>query len=113
MILNITNGDYFNRYFLEKLNSQYEGNAIPFREAMIQGNTEKEVFSDAFIRTRAYALSVDEAFYREKAEDILKLAKTHQDYDKLCLWFGKDSFCQLNLLVLKDTFFIAETAANK
>lgn len=100
MILNITNGDYFNRYFLKKLNTQYLGNALPFREAMIQGDTKKEVFSDEFIQTRALALSVSEDFYREKAEDILNLANTHQNYEKLQLWFGKDSFCQLNLLTL-------------
>jgi hypothetical protein len=85
---------------LEKLNTQYAGDAIPFREAMIQGNTEREVLSDAFIRTRANALSVAESVYKEKAKDILDFCVNYSRFQELRLWFGKDSFCQLNLLTL-------------
>ena len=100
MVLNITNGDYFNRYFLKNYNTEYAGDAIPFREAMIQGDTEKEVLSNAFISTRAKVLNVDEKFYKENAKDILDFCNRHNAYREIRLWFGRDSFCQLNLLTL-------------
>ena len=100
MLLNITKGDYFNRYFLEKLNIDYIGNAFPFREAMIDGPAHADVFSNAFICTRAKALSVDEHFYKEKAKELLDFCENHTQYTQLCLWFGADTFCQVNLLTL-------------
>lgn len=100
MILHITNGDYFHRFFLDNYNAKYAGDAIVFREAMIQGDTEKEVLSNAFISTRAKALNVDEKFYKENAKDLLDFCDSHKNYSQLCLWFGRDSFCQLNLLTL-------------
>ena len=100
MLLNITNGDYFNRYFLEKLNTEYIGTAFPFREAMIDGPAHADVFSNAFICTRAKALSVDEQFYKEKAKELLDFCQNHTKYTHLYLWFGADTFCQLNLLTL-------------
>ena len=41
-ILNITNGDAFNRYFL----SEFGGDAIPFCEAMMDGDTVYEIYSN-------------------------------------------------------------------
>ena len=78
-MLNITNGDYFNRYFLEKLNIDYIGNAFPFREAMIDGPAHADVFSTAFICTRAQALSVDEHFYKEKAKELLDFCEVRNN----------------------------------
>ena len=45
MILNITNGEYFNNY-IKRINS---GLFIPFNEAMIDGETTKFIFSNEFI----------------------------------------------------------------
>ncbi len=100
MILNITNGDYFHRYFMENVNATYEGRAFPFREAMIDGEKIKDVFSDAFIKIRAKTLSVDESIYRENAKELLEFCSEHTNYNEIRLWFGLDTFCQLNLLTL-------------
>ena len=90
-ILNITNGDAFNRYLLSKIG----GEAVPFREAMMDGEAVLEVYSDAFIETRAkeHCVSVEDYKSKMLPNDIC-------EYSKLNLWFGKDTFCQANLLTL-------------
>ena len=90
-ILNITNGDVFNRYLLSKIG----GEAVPFREAMMDGEAVLEVYSDAFIETRAkeHCVSVEDYKSKMLPNDIC-------EYSKLNLWFGKDTFCQANLLTL-------------
>ena len=93
-ILNITNGDVFNENFLSK----FGGEAIPFREVMMDGDTVLDIYSDEFIEVRAQALGVKIEEYKSKmltcgGLDIL-------EYKKLNLWFGKDTFCQMNLLTL-------------
>ena len=92
--LNITNGDYFNEYFLSK----FGGVAIPFCEAMMDGEASADIYSAQFIALRARALNVTEDEYRAKmyARDYLNSGK----YQTICLWFGKDTFCQVNLLTL-------------
>lgn len=93
-LLNITNGDYYNDYFLKKLG----GPAIPFCEAMMDGTTVPRVDSDLFILRRAQELNVSVEEYRAKmhAQTALK----NKNYAELRLWFGKDTFCQTNLLTL-------------
>ena len=93
-ILHITNGDYFNRYFIEK----FHANALPFREVMMDGETTPPIYSDGFIRLRAAELGVSADIYQSKA--CVCEALKQEEYDKLCLWFGKDTFCQMNLLTL-------------
>ena len=44
-ILNITNGDYFNKYFISK----FGGEAVPLCEVMMDGDTINEIYSDNFI----------------------------------------------------------------
>ena len=90
-ILNITNGDIFNRYLLSKIG----GEAVPFREVMMDGETVLEVYSDAFIETRAKEHCVSVEDYKSKM-----LPNHIFEYSKLNLWFGKDTFCQANLLTL-------------
>lgn len=93
-ILNITNGDYFNAHFM----SRSGGTAIPFCEVMMDGKAVTNIYSQQFIALRAEALNISENEYRVKmyVYDILK----NNDYQKICLWFGKDTFCQVNLLTL-------------
>ena len=93
-ILHITNGDYFNEYFL----SRHGGIAVPFCEVMMDGDTISEIYSDAFIRLRAGALGINTAEYRAKMHAYKAMTTTQ--HDVLCLWFGKDTFCQANLLTL-------------
>ena len=93
-ILNITNGDYFNQYFMNK----FGGIAVPFCEVMMDGVTELYIYSEEFVILRAKSLNVTEKEYRAKmyVHDALK----YNNYEKICLWFGKDTFCQMNLLTL-------------
>ncbi len=93
-VLNITNGDYFNSYFLK----HFGGEAIPFCEAMMDGKTVSDIFSDPFILLRSAELDVSPEEYRAKTTLPDTLMQNH--YTALCLWFGKDTFCQLNLLTL-------------
>lgn len=90
-ILNITNGDAFNQYFISK----FGGEAVPFREAMMDGEAVLEIYSDKFIEARAIALGVEIEEYKSKM-----LTNHLCEYSKLNLWFGKDTFCQMNLLTL-------------
>ena len=93
-ILNITNGDYFNEKFI----SEFGGTAVPFREAMMDGETAANIYSQQFIELRAKSLNVTENEYRAKmyVYDALK----NNNYQAVHLWFGKDTFCQINLLTL-------------
>ena len=93
-VLNITNGDAFNRFLLEKQSCV----AVPFREAMMDGEVTEELFSAEFIRARAAGLGVSEEIYRANMLDFDALACTN--YDSVKLWFGKDTFCQMNLVLL-------------
>ena len=93
-ILNITNGEYFNKYFISKFN----GTAIPFCEAMMDGEVVASIYSQQFIALRAKSLNVTENEYR--AQMYVHDALNSNDYQTICLWFGKDTFCQMNLLTL-------------
>lgn len=96
MLLNITNGDYLN----DKLSKENEGEFFPFREAIIQGEVTSTVLNGDFIRIRAKCLGVIEELYKEKAKELLEFSLRNEKYSKLKLWFGADTFCQLNLLTL-------------
>ena len=92
--LNITNGDYFNEYFIAK----FGGEAVPFCEAIMDGDVVMNVYSEEFIQLRSKTLHVSETEYRAKMYVYDSLNKN--TYSSICLWFGKDTFCQMNLLTL-------------
>lgn len=92
-ILNITNGDCFNEYFL----TGFGGEAVPFCEAMMDGDGVSPIFSEAFVAKRCECLGIGEEEYRSKMQFPFALGKMPA---RLCLWFGKDTFCQMNLLTL-------------
>ena len=96
MLLNITNGDYLNA----KLSKENNGEFFPFREAIIQGEVTSTILNSEFIKIRAKSLGVSQEFYKEQAKEIFAFASCHEKYSKIKLWFGKDTFCQLNLLTL-------------
>ncbi len=96
MVLNVTNGDYFNGYFCKK----YKERAVPFREAMMMGKACPKVFCDEFIAVRASLLGISQQQYRKNAKEIINLRADKDNYSRLGLWFGYDTFCQLNLLTL-------------
>lgn len=93
-ILNITNGLVFNEYFMSK----YDGIAVPFCECMMDGEAVADIYSDSFVKLRCGELEVDEAEYRSKmyVQDMLE----KRIFTEIRLWFGKDTFCQLNLLTV-------------
>ena len=92
-VLNITNGDCFNHYFLSK----FGGEAVPFCEAMMDGDTVSDIYSHEFIELRSKELGVSAEEYKTKMH--VKTASL-ENYSELRLWFGKDTFCQTNLLTL-------------
>lgn len=95
-ILNITNGEYFNDYF----RANFGGECLPFCEVMMDGETTSEIYSEQFIRLRAKELDVSAKEYSSKMYVYNALHNKATDYAKLRLWFGKDTFCQINLLTL-------------
>ena len=92
--LNITNGDYFNEYLISK----FATITIPFCEVMMDGNTVANIYSQQFIALRAESLGITENEYKSKM--YVCDALNNNDYQSICLWFGKDAFCQMNLLTL-------------
>ena len=92
--LNITNGDCFNEYFM----SNFGGTAVPFCEAMMDGEVVANIYSQQFISHRAKSLNVTENEYKSKM--YVYDALNNSNYLSICLWFGKDTFCQMNLLTL-------------
>ena len=93
-ILNITNGECFNEYFI----SEFGGKAVPFCETMMDGEAVTDIYSQQFISLRAESLGITENEYRAKMHVYNTLK--NNDYQTICLWFGKDTFCQMNLLTL-------------
>lgn len=93
-ILNITNGDYFNDHFV----SNFGGEAVPFREVMMDGDSVPDIYSDEFIALRSAELNVTCDEYRKNM--VVYDALCGNEYSELALWFGKDTFCQMNLLTL-------------
>ena len=92
--LNITNGEYFNQYLISKTGEE----SVPFCEAIMDGEVVPNIYSEQFISLRAKALNVNEDEYRVKmyAYNVIQ----NNEYETICLWFGKDAFCQVNLLTL-------------
>lgn len=95
-ILNITNGDIFNDY----IKSIKEGEFIPFKEAMVEGNASYPILDDTFIEIRAKTHKVDASNYIIHMKDMISLKENISKYDVIYLWFGKDVFCQINLITL-------------
>ena len=93
-ILHITNGEYFNNYLSDKTKEF----SLPFSESTMDGEYCNKIFSDKFIKLRAKSLQIEEEIYIEKNKFIQEISKN--SYSVIYLWFGKDTFCQTNLLTL-------------
>ena len=93
-VLHITNGDYFNQH----LRTQGIEDALPFREVMMDGDTLPLIFSDDFVALRAAFHGVSEDAYRDRIAFCNLLA--NGVCSAVHLWFGKDTFCQVNLLCI-------------
>lgn len=93
-ILNITNGEYFNNYLISKSKEP----SVPFCEAIMDGDVSIDIYSKEFINLRTKALNVTKNEY--KAKMYVYNALQCNKYQTICLWFGKDTFCQVNLLTV-------------
>lgn len=72
---------------------------IPFNEAMCVNPTTAHVFNDDFIKIRTEGHQDTIEHYAGMVMEPLKpLLK--DDYHAIYLWFGKDLFCQMNLLTI-------------
>ena len=97
-MLHITSGDASQAAFLS---AHPDACAIPFREAMMDGDVpDAPPFSEEFICARARHHGVTAEDYRAHMADVLALRDCHTRYDSLSLYFGRDAFCQMNLLTL-------------
>ena len=94
--IHITNGDAFNRWFKKETGL----NSIAFQEAMISHLVNGKPFDETFIACRAsgHQVSIDE--YLDKMKPFLDAMNHLSKDDELVLWFGVDSFCQMNLLTI-------------
>ncbi len=93
---NITNGANFNRYFEDTF---FEP-GIPFNEAMMVGNSSSKLFSEEFCLKRAGELHTPIEEYNRNMSGFLQLMKNLNEVEEVVLWFGADTFCQLNLLTV-------------
>jgi hypothetical protein len=96
--LHILNGqEMYNHYKrTEFLDPQW---MIPFNEAMCDGGTCSDIFSEEFIRIRTEVHQVTrEQYERITLEPLRTLLE--EPFSELVLWFDSDMFCQINLLTL-------------
>ena len=94
MVIHIISGDTMNEYS-EKLG--FSGHVVVMNEEMMSGPCVPEVFSNEFIKTRSSFRSIHPDKYRKHtATPFLKMRKD----DDVHLWFGKDMFCQINMLTV-------------
>ena len=97
MKIYITNGEYYNKYFEEKTGNK----GCPFNEAMMYGDAHPQVLSLNFIKLRAKQFSfVTPESYARKMKPIISLPSKCKHADEIYLYFGLDTFCQINLLTV-------------
>ena len=94
-VLKITNGEMLNRSFCQTRG----GVNLPFNEMMMHGQTVLEIYSKEFINVRVDSLQTTVTEYQRKMEVLDRLLQTNE-FSELNLWFGEDTFCQMNLLTL-------------
>ena len=96
MRINIVSGEEFDTDIIQ----DEETLIIPFNEAMIEGRPQYPLFDADFILERMRTHQVDRQLYMQKMSPFLKIIENIKSNDELILWFGIDTFCQLNLLTV-------------
>lgn len=94
--INITNGEVFDQYFKEN----FKEKSVPFNEVMMDGKLRMDYFSEAFIEDRIKVLDTTKQIYLEKLNPFIKVINDIGGYDEVNLWFGDDTFCQINQLFI-------------
>ncbi len=75
-----------------------EENAVPFNEAMCEGDASADIFGGEFVSLRVKSLETTEKEYRSRV--LLPLEPFFALPKKLRFVFGADMFCAVNLLTL-------------
>lgn len=96
MVINITNGEFYNKFFEE----QTKNKGIPFNEVMMSGPAVFPVFSNIFIEKRSKYHSISSDEYIDKMEQIIYLKNIINEVTTINLFFGNDTYCVINLLTL-------------
>ncbi|MFQ3544683.1 AraC family transcriptional regulator [Halobacillus rhizosphaerae] len=97
-VLSILNGQVMYEEFKEK-KMMGQSDYAPFNEAMCINDTTPKIFTKEFIETRARGhLETTEDYINKVITPLNTLFNNH--YPCMILWFGKDMFCQMNLLTL-------------
>lgn len=94
--LNITSGQEFNDYIIDKENGLF----MPFNEAMIEGIPVFPPFSEEFIKERITTYGCTENEYTSIMSKLFYNKEEINNYDSIVLWFGHDTFCQINLITI-------------
>ncbi len=94
--LNITSGEHFNQFFEEHCGKR----GIPFNESMMTGKTCFPIFTGSFFALRAQELQVPLEQYAASMKAFMEITDGILKFQSIVLWFGADSFCQLNLLTI-------------
>lgn len=95
-ILHITSGEVV----AALLQKQYpQADILPFNEAMCEGETCAEIFTDEFYALRATAYNVTVSDYLQKSPGNFLQTKL-QSYAALHLYFDYDMFCVVNIITL-------------
>ncbi|WP_432353656.1 helix-turn-helix domain-containing protein [Sporosarcina sp. A2] len=97
-VLNILNGQMMYEDFNSK-RLMGDSDYAPFNEAMCVHATTTSIFDSTFMQTRALGHNVSVDSYSNTV--IKPLSKLfNKKYNYIVLWFGKDMFCQMNLLTI-------------
>ena len=96
MVINITNGEFYNKFFEE----QTKNKGIPFNEVMMSGPAVFPVFSNNFIEKRSKYHSISSDEYIDNMQQIIYLKNIINEVTTINLFFGNDTYCVINLLTL-------------
>ena len=94
MVIHIISGDTMNEYSGEL---GFGGHVVVMNEEMMSGSTHQDIFSQEFINIRSKFLGIHADKYKKRI--ALPFLKMRQG-DEVHLWFGKDMFCQMNMLTV-------------
>ncbi len=92
MVIHILSGDAMAEYS-DTLG--FSGYTIAFSEEMISGQAHIDIFGQEFCKVRAEFHKMNPDKYRKKIAYPMTKLRTGDDVH---LWFGKDLFCQINML---------------
>jgi hypothetical protein len=96
--LNIVGGMVLKDKILKEFNLRGQ-TFISFNEAMVQGESDLEIFSSEFITKRILSLNTDYKSYKRLVIDELSPLFNKQ-FENIVLWFDKDMFCQINMITI-------------